>query len=32
MESYLDDEETNIDEINENVNKYLDMFKRFKNY
>jgi len=32
MESYLDDEETNIDEINENVNKSLDMFKRFKNY
>ena len=32
MGSYLDDEETNIDEINENVNKSLDMFKRFKNY
>jgi hypothetical protein len=32
METYLDNEETNIDEVNESVKKSLDMFKKFKNY
>jgi hypothetical protein len=32
METYLDNEETDIEQVNESVNKTLDMFKRFKNY